>query len=247
MSKKDVETVEVEVEESVEPTLELEDITEDSTESKDDFVVIEPDMNKAFITVYENAVDDEWCDKVVKFFDENEDRQQLTEHEDYRCFKEVNLFDEELVKGSKPTTDSSKLSVEFMHKIYDYIESYRRFYNISFFPSNAACEEIRIKKYEHKENHFFNYHVDVGDHASARRFLVILLYLNDVEEGGQTVFPEYGITIPAKKGSIAIFPPFWTHPHLGEQPKSNDKYIMGTYMHYLDGSIEEVDETSEKE
>ena len=66
MSKKDVENVKVE--ESFEPELNLEETGVESPESKDDFVVIDPDMNKAFVAVYENAVDGEWCDKVIKFF-----------------------------------------------------------------------------------------------------------------------------------------------------------------------------------
>ena len=74
---------------------------------------------------------------------------------------------------------------------------------------------------------------DVGDYASAKRFLVVMFYLNDVEEGGQTIFPEYQLAAKPTKGSLMVFPPFWTHPHLAEAPKSNDKYIISTYLHYL--------------
>ena len=245
MSKEEVVgTVELS---DVEVNNESVNIESEETESTDDFEVIEPTTNSAFVSTWENAIPDEWCDKVVEFFDENEADHTNTVHPDYRQFTELNLFDNELVDGKDPTTQPSKLSYDFMSMIYDYIESYRRFYNISFFPRNAACEEIRIKKYSTEKEDFFNYHVDVGDHPSARRFLVIFLYLNDVEEGGETIFPEYGINIKPKKGTIAIFPPFWTHPHVGDVPKSNDKYIIGTYMHYLDGTLEEVDTTDEEE
>ncbi|BCU94503.1 MAG: hypothetical protein CM15mV5_1640 [uncultured marine virus] len=49
-------------------------------------------------------------------------------------------------------------------------------------------EFARIKKYTKNTEDQFAPHVDVGDHASAKRFLAFLVYLNDVEEGGETNF-----------------------------------------------------------
>ena len=42
----------------------------------------------------------------------------------------------------------------------------------------------------------FKDHVDVGDHNSARRFLVCFLYLNDVQEGGQQIFQNWNFQLP---------------------------------------------------
>ena len=36
--------------------------------------------------------------------------------------------------------------------------------------------------------------------------LTLFLYLNDVEEGGGTHFPELGITVQPKKGSALLWP-----------------------------------------
>ena len=78
----------------------------------------------------------------------------------------------------------------------------------------------------------FKDHVDVQDYASARRFLVGFLYLNDVEEGGETSFPKLNFDISAKCGTILLFPPTWQYRHAGKPPVSNNKYIVGTYLHY---------------
>ena len=40
-------------------------------------------------------------------------------------------------------------------------------------------------------------------------------------------------TVQPKRGSILIFPPTWMYRHAGLPPVSNDKYILGTYLHYL--------------
>ncbi|BCV07817.1 MAG: hypothetical protein CM15mL3_0380 [Kanaloavirus sp.] len=60
----------------------------------------------------------------------------------------------------------------------------------------------------------------------------MLFYLNDVEEGGKTIFPYHHKEFTPVKGSVIIFPPTWEYPHLGEPPASNPKYIMSSYLHY---------------
>jgi hypothetical protein len=113
------------------------------------------------------------------------------------------------------------------------VESYRQHNNISFFPNQCHNEEVRMKKYFKGTEDDFKYHADVGDYASARRFLVCFFYLNSVEEGGETVFPDYNTSIEPQRGRLAIFPPFWTHPHQAQPAISDDKYIVGTYLHYM--------------
>ena len=76
-------------------------------------------------------------------------------------------------------------------------------------------------------------HVDVGDHNSARRFLVMFLYLNTVEVGGQTMFPRLGESISPQTGRVLMFPANWQYRHAGLPPESDNKYIVGTYLHYL--------------
>jgi len=139
----------------------------------------------------------------------------------------LNFFNPQL--GS----EFEEASMYLLGKVSEYVESYRRHNNIVFFPSQCHNEEVRMKKYVAGSEDDFKYHADVGDYASARRFLVCFFYLNDVEEGGQTAFPDYNTSIEAKKGRLAIFPPFWTHPHSGQPAISNDKYIVGTYLHYM--------------
>ena len=81
------------------------------------------------------------------------------------------------------------------------------------FPSAVNIEHVRIKKYAPNDKDEFKNHVDVANYASARRFLVFFLYLNETE-GGETVFPNYDLNVKPKAGRVLMFPPFWTHPHL---------------------------------
>lgn len=100
-------------------------------------------------------------------------------------------------------------------------------------PAELAFEELRIKRYRPGGEDQFAPHVDVGDHATARRFLAALLYLNDVEEGGETEFMQWGQTIRPRAGTLLLFPPLWPWPHAGRPPLSGPKHILSTYLHYV--------------
>lgn len=105
-------------------------------------------------------------------------------------------------------------------------------------PEELAFEELRIKRYRPGGQDQFAPHVDVGSHASARRFLAALLYLNDVEEGGETEFLAWGDDHVQRSwfpraGTLLLFPPLWPWLHAGRPPLSGPKYILTTYLHYL--------------
>jgi hypothetical protein len=89
-----------------------------------------------------------------------------------------------------------------------------------------------MKKYLPNDKDEFKNHVDVQDHASARRFLALFLYLDD-NEAGQTTFDDMGITVDCIKGRLLMFPPTWNYLHAGLKPVKKSKYIVGSYLHYL--------------
>jgi hypothetical protein len=80
----------------------------------------------------------------------------------------------------------------------------------------------------------FKWHVDAGNHASCGRFLAMILYLNDVKDGGSTEFLHQKINVQPEAGSILWFPPGFEYVHRGNPPISNDKFIITTF---LDGNL----------
>jgi|TARA_R110002110_G_scaffold260443_1_gene476198 hypothetical protein len=98
-------------------------------------------------------------------------------------------------------------------------------------PEEYGWETIRIKKFKANDTDGYKTHVDVWDHASARRMIAFQVYLNTVDEGGRTLYND--VSIEPAQGRLIMFPPLWMYPHAGEAPKSNDKYILGSYLHYL--------------
>ena len=64
------------------------------------------------------------------------------------------------------------------------------------------------------------------------RWATTSLYLNDVDDGGETQFIYQNIKIKPKKGVFLIFPAGYTHLHRGNPPLSNEKYIVTSWISF---------------
>lgn len=62
--------------------------------------------------------------------------------------------------------------------------------------------------------------------------LSYILYLNDVEEGGETEFLYYGKRIKPTAGTLLLWPAGFTHVHRGNPPLSGEKYILTGWVEY---------------
>lgn len=178
-----------------------------------------------FIQVYDNALDDQVCDFLIDFFDQMTDLQERVENEGKPNFTQVNLTENCQISDHVNSIHNHliKQTFEYRNKYYEYIDS-------RVFPPSHAFEQFRIKRYNPGGSDLFDTHVDVMDHASARRFLSFFWYLNDVEVGGETTFKDF--SVKPKKGSLLVFPPLWMFPHKGQPPMSGPKYLLHTYLHY---------------
>lgn len=185
-----------------------------------------------YIKTYDNVLPKDICVKIINKFEKHLEQHVNTTLENHRSFTEINLnnhseWKNEILNLLVPTFQT-------------YIEKYKRDENIdeNVWPEKYGFEQIRMKRYLPNDFDEFKFHADVMDHNSARRFLVCFIYLNDVLEGGETAFQynrnaEMVHEVKPETGKMLLFPPFWTHPHIGKKPISNTKFIIGTYLHYL--------------
>ena len=62
------------------------------------------------------------------------------------------------------------------------------------------------------------------------RAFVFSIYLNDIEEGGETEFLNFSKRVKPKKGRIVIWPAAFPYVHRGNPPLSGEKYILTSWM-----------------
>ncbi|MEP7244714.1 MAG: 2OG-Fe(II) oxygenase [Gammaproteobacteria bacterium] len=100
-------------------------------------------------------------------------------------------------------------------------------------PNSAKTADLILKRYRPGQNERFQLHFDAVNHL-ANRYLVMMWYLNEVADGGETRFPQLGLTVAPKAGRLVVFPPYWMYQHEGVAPVSGDKYILSTYLLFTD-------------
>ncbi|MEL0207665.1 MAG: 2OG-Fe(II) oxygenase [Gammaproteobacteria bacterium] len=78
------------------------------------------------------------------------------------------------------------------------------------------------------------YHVWHTEHTALddqiARLLVFSVYLNNVEEGGETEFLHQKQRVQPKTGRIVIWPAGFPYLHRGNPPLSGEKYILTSWM-----------------
>jgi len=90
-------------------------------------------------------------------------------------------------------------------------------------------EGFRIKRYLNDGSEHHGYHADNCQDNNSR-ILAVLIYLNDVAEGGETAFLNQGILVSPVAGRIAIFPTSFSFVHAGRKPVSNSKYVIINFL-----------------
>jgi len=94
------------------------------------------------------------------------------------------------------------------------------------------CTGYKIQHYRKNEGHF-TWHFDALGPGGWDRQLAVIIYLNTVDEGGETSFYRQDLKIKPVAGDGLFFPTFWTHMHCGEIPKSGDKYIISSFIRFV--------------
>ena len=175
-----------------------------------------------FIKVYENAMSE----------------QLMQELRDWADRPDTEMYIGEEIEGETQFPDKGKLGREdhqkflkfsnmhLMEKCNEELMPHMLNYSENF-PgvSGSVSYEIKLQKTPIKGGYSV-WHSEQGPGGSATRAISWLLYLNDVEEGGETEFLYQGFRQKATKGTLVIWPASYTHTHRGNPPYSNDKYVI---------------------
>jgi len=98
------------------------------------------------------------------------------------------------------------------------------------FRTKCYREGIQVLRYQ--QTQFYNWHYDCAvDRAvnEYHRTISIVLYLQNAEEGGRTIFPHRAFK--PKAGQALIFPSNWCFPHTAEPVILGEKIVAVTWYH----------------
>ena len=117
----------------------------------------------------------------------------------------------------------------------DVIESWQIRYPIvdSGIYAGLYNAQIKMQKTRPTEG-YHNWHFEGGATSYDRTsILAWMVYLNDIEEGGETEFLYQGVRVPPVKGRLAVWPAGFTHVHRGNPPLKETKYAITGWINYV--------------
>jgi hypothetical protein len=101
--------------------------------------------------------------------------------------------------------------------------------SVGYYVPTTHCESICGRLYKKREGKYEK-HIDTGNPSASSRTLAVLIYLNTVEEGGETEFPNLNTKVKPVAGRVLCFPPYWMFVHKGNIPISHNKYIIRAFL-----------------
>jgi hypothetical protein len=188
-----------------------------------------------FIGIYENAFSHEYCNKVIKYF---EDMRQAglgctrlqSENVQNIVKDDVTVFPhfEETINIGVTKEFFKEFNEIFWGQCHkQYASQFSVLQNFDQYNFFAA----RIQKTAVGGGYHI-WHCESMKRTLSNRILAWTLYLNDVEEGGETEFLYFPKRIKPKTGTLILWPAGFTHTHRGNPPLSNEKYIVTGWIEF---------------
>lgn len=190
--------------------------------------------NKNFIHYKKKCLPNLLCKSIINFFEQNPNKQN-----GYVYSKNNDLIVNHDVKDSTDLTINFNKTQEYcIFNLHNYlcqeINNYKLKYNfLNDLHYWKLDEMFNIRKYNPTQA-FRKLHCEHGPGNCSTRILAWMVYLNDVNDGGETYFSYQNKKFKPRQGDILIWPAFWTHAHKGIPSKSETKFIATGWVSFYD-------------
>ena len=198
-------------------------------------------MEYNFVEVYDNAVDKQTCENIIKHFEEVKNAGLSIDRQSKegvaKLTKDTDMYDltetPDLLPSNSINSANDKIIFQtFKEAFWNCYNQYITKYDLTQTTTHTLDGYVKIQKTVPGQGyHVWHWEQDSVHHG--HRLLLVMLYLNDVEEGGETEFLYQGIRVKPKQGSIMICPGSFTHTHRGNPPLTGEKYVMNTWAVYI--------------
>lgn len=182
------------------------------------------DISDDFIGVFPNAVPPEICGKIIDRFEaahktgftmlRNAPRQEKDD---------LQFFSFEAPIDQTVDTETFAAAMKILQECY---VQYSNKFSVALADASAQhhAYQMKLQKTEPSQGYHI-WHYEQSNRQMGSRLLVWTMYLNTIEEGGETEFLYQKRRVKPEQGTICIFPAAFTHTHRGNPPLSGSKYI----------------------
>ncbi len=187
------------------------------------------------IAIFDGFFPDHIADTYIKYFDVREKAGFVKNRQETQGFNKSQMSDKQwfLANGEfLVDLDVTGISQEFLkifweqcYKIYE-----NEFDVLKTFQKHSIFN-LKVQKTDPGEGYHI-WHCEDSNRQSRNRILTFILYLNDVEEGGETEFLYMRRRVKPQKSRFVLWPAGLTHTHRGNPPLSGTKYIMTGWVEF---------------
>lgn len=185
-----------------------------------------------FIGVYEKLFTKEYCDSAINFFESQVAAGFGVNRQDHDGAAKTDKDDLSVYSDAETKIYNPELFAHF-NKIFWSVayEIYSNKFSVLKQSGRHGIFEIKVQKTEISQG-YHAWHYESAGKDVCDRLSTFILYLNDVEEGGETEFLYYPRRIKPTTGTLVLWPGSYTHTHRGNPPISNTKYIMTGWVEF---------------
>lgn len=183
-----------------------------------------------FTGIFEDVISKELCSDFINYF-HNMEEIGLCSNRQFDGTSKINKDDLSFSSCDMPIRHGAAfndfLSI-FWNNIYPI---YAEKYGVLKDSGSHQIYDIKIQKTDVGQGYHI-WHYESSERMGSNRLLAFILYLNDVDEGGETEFLYYPKRVKPKTGTVVLWPAAFTHTHRGNPPISNCKYIITGWVEF---------------
>ena len=196
-------------------------------------------MSDNFIMEFDNFISEEHCKKLIEIFCRYEASGLTVNRQDHKpngagsvIMDDKQLFSESLITDIEVDLHNglwcAGIDEIFFESVYpQYAQKYGILNNLAAHGNRW----FKIQKTRPGEG-YHTWHTENMTKYDSSRILVWILYLNTIEDGGETEWLYLSKRSKPQQGKLAIWPAGFTHTHRGNPPLSESKYIMTGWVEY---------------
>jgi len=185
-----------------------------------------------FIGVYDNYITKEECNKAIKLF---EDQDKFNKTVNRIAAEKTSII---YKQDQQLFTNKSNIDIwweDLKSMLFNFDVAWKHYVNnvgadTAYDNQPFYFTTLKIQKTLPTEGYHI-WHIEHGKgFENEPRAFVFSIYLNDVEEGGETEFLHFSKRVKPKTGRIVIWPAAFPYLHRGNPPLSGEKYLLTSWM-----------------
>jgi len=186
---------------------------------------------KDFIGVFDDVIDPDFCGYAINIFESVNNADAYVDRQSAEGVSKLHKEDLSL------TLEQFVNSTHFNSIYYPVLDTIWKECYPKYVEKYSALEmanisnifNMKIQKTEVGGGYHI-WHYETSDVKCTDRVLNFMIYLNDIDEGGETEFLYQSRRVKPKTGRVVIFPTNFTHTHRGNPPLEDAKYVITGWL-----------------